>query len=604
MVSAVPASSRGSVGAPTPHEAIVFVQGRAGGLAIVAASPGHATRRLTRGMSATPSPDGTWMLVARSGGWYVMRANGASQRRLPVPAGLWATWSPNGKRISLHDLNQGRLLVIGRDASKPVAVAGDVSAAAWSPDSRELLYAFDPQTAGVYTVRVAGDSPAATVRNEGEWASQPDWSPNGRRLAYVFGRPGAGDVYVANADGSARLRLTATEADESDPAWSPDGKRIAFASARDGNWEIYVMNADGSGQRRLTFHRKTDQEPAWSPDGSRLAFHSSRFGQEEILIVNRNGSRPIRVTRDSNVNRQPDWSPDGSALVYGGRGLSVIRSDGTGFVRLTTQELDASPRWSPDGARVVFERDGRILTVDRRGGKPEATYYSGRAPAADPTWSPDGRVSFWIAHESDLARFDVRRKATIRVTRTPEDETEPAWSPRGRSILYRGAGRLVVRNLRLGTETTVARGEVGAFDWSSSGRFIAYDRGDDLFRVRPNGSRRRRIVATGGDVLWAWAPRDDRLAYAVTEDAWGRALVVVEASGAKRSIKPADLDGLSPPFWSPSGRKLAYAGIRHLRRDVIDFYVHAVGARSATRVFRVRRSSGEQRVQGWVRVRL
>jgi Tol biopolymer transport system component len=599
----VPAATHSSVRARAPVEAVVLVQGQRGGSEILAAAPGHAARRLTKGIDAVPSPDGTRMLVERGGVWYAMRADGTQQRRLPGPVAA-DPWSPNGRWVALHDRQHGTLSVIGRDGSTAVPVASGVSSAAWSRNSRQLAYAFDPQTAGVYTLHAAGAAPAATVLLEGQWASHPDWSPDGRRVAYVVGRSGAGDVYVANADGSAPVRLTTTDARESDPAWSPNGKQLAFASARDGNWEIYVMNDDGSAPRRVTSHPARDQAPAWSPDGSRLAFHSARFGNEEIFVVALDGSGTIRVTSDAAANRQSDWAPDGSALTYSASGdISVVGPDGTTLVRLTTQQLDNAPQWSPDGTRIAFERNGRILAVGRGGGQPQLVY-GGRAPAADPTWSPGGDVSFWIAHQSDLARFDVRAKTVHRVTQTPEDETEPALSPNGRNLAFRRAGRIAVRDLRSGTVTTVAEAEFGAFDWSPSGRFIGYDRDGDLFRVRPDGSQRRRIVATRGRVAWAWATRDDRLAYSVTDDGWGVALVVVHPGGAKRSIRPATLDGLSPPVWSPSSQKLAYAGIRHdVRQGVVDVYVNTARTRSSTRVVRVTRSLAWP-LRGWVRVGL
>ena len=63
-----------------------------------------------------------------------------------------------------------------------------------------------------------------------------------------------------------------------------------------------------------------------------------------------------------NLFATPAFSPDGERIVFAkgldaGREVYVIKVDGTGLVRLTTNETsDAHPSWSPDGSQIVFYR--------------------------------------------------------------------------------------------------------------------------------------------------------------------------------------------------------------------------------------------------------
>jgi len=59
------------------------------------------------------------------------------------------------------------------------------------------------------------------------------------------------------------------------------------------------------------------------------------------------------------------------------------------------------------------------------------------------TFSPDGRhIAFASdrAGNADIWRQDLARGAVVQLTQSPSDETEPDWSPDGRTIVFRSSG--------------------------------------------------------------------------------------------------------------------------------------------------------------------
>ena len=116
-----------------------------------------------------------------------------------------------------------------------------------------------------------------------------------------------------------------------------------------------IMNADGSGVSRLTNLGignvyRGQGFPRWSPDGTRIAFFSFFEGGGVYIVIVDGGS----VTRLTQSGGLASWSPDGIRLIFGGdndkpSGLYVINADGSGLIRLTTDDHanDYWPDWQP-----------------------------------------------------------------------------------------------------------------------------------------------------------------------------------------------------------------------------------------------------------------
>ena len=139
--------------------------------------------------------------------------------------------------------------------------------------------------------------------------------------------------------------------------------------------------------------------------------------------------------------------------------------------------------------------------------------------AMHPTWSPDG---VWIAYASDRGgSMDLWKKPTsggedVRLTDTPDSETEPAWSPDGRTLafvieselggiyLMPSDGGQAVRVTSFGSHPS----------WAPDGREIAFDWNGTIYVVNYAGGEPVQLVAgTSGTPYIEWSPDGSQIFY-------------------------------------------------------------------------------------------
>jgi TolB protein len=252
------------------------------------------------------------------------------------------------------------------------------SAAAWSPDSKSLVYSM----AGSLWRQDSGSEIAQQLTDGPGYDYQPDWSSDGRWVVYTTYYKDALELYALDLQSGETHQLTSGGAVNVEPRFSPDGKRIAFVSTSfNGRFHIFVGQfANGelsnvqrlSGENRSTLPRyyyspfDHEMNPTWSPDGSEIMFVSNRghiYGTGGFWRMKAEpGAEPREVHYEETTwKARPDFSPDGKRIVYSSyvgqawNQLWAMPSDGGDPFPISYGDYDnTNPRWSPDGKQIAF----------------------------------------------------------------------------------------------------------------------------------------------------------------------------------------------------------------------------------------------------------
>jgi TolB protein len=176
-------------------------------------------------------------------GTVVMDRDG-SDRRVIVPGGGRATWSPDGTRLAIS-LPAGGIGIVDLGTGTVTRLTDRSWGGwpAWSPDGSSIAFIRDGSLALVDV-----DTGDVTTLVPGDQSVEPDWSPDGSWIAFRT----SGDISIVRPDGSDLRNLTEglDDTSEEGPAWSPDGTQIAFVSDR-APAGVYVIDVDGGEWRRV-----------------------------------------------------------------------------------------------------------------------------------------------------------------------------------------------------------------------------------------------------------------------------------------------------------------------------------------------------------------
>ena len=285
---------------------------------------------------------------------------------------------------------------------------------------------------------LACSSPRADLERENESPQPGDGAKRADQLPIVFcsdrDDPGVGDLYLMSTDGAVVERLT----DGGNfwmPRWSPDGRRVAFRQDVAGLVaEVGVLSPDDQGLVLLT-----EGEPAhnfgssvnFAADGEAVAFVG--YGEPEaadtrwLFTVSIAGGQRKRLFPDHDLLQyEAAWSPDGRQLAHTeattegvDRDLFVGDAATTGARTNLTEGRVYAPNylaWSPDGSRIAFS--GYPLDAD---GNLEGLSQHGHGASV---------------FDEELFVIEVASRALTRLTDNDAEDSSPAWSPDGQSLLF------------------------------------------------------------------------------------------------------------------------------------------------------------------------
>ena len=352
-----------------------------------------------------------------------------------VPAGP-------GVKISPSPLAGGEVGYVRKDKADPGCgiyyasgkrgPKGDIRAASWSPDGKQV----------VFYKRLELNSPALMRA----FTANPEYELNltGKSIIPAFSPKG--DRFVSNSRPSPdmnRSRLMVTDVATGNqtaiyedkernvlaPQWSPHGDKILFSVGTfgaffqtfhqiflkagdrvNGGAQVAIIDADGKGFEELTSGEANSAFASFAPDGRRFVYRVFEKDGYGLRVMDLDTKAVTALTHD--YDNFPLWSPSGDLIMFArlvdeAYEIYTIRPDGTDLKRLTyTHGNDAHMTWSPDGELIAF-------ASSRMGFKDEGVYTDAPQPYGD--------------------LFVMRKDGTHveQLTDNQWEEGTPAWQPEG-----------------------------------------------------------------------------------------------------------------------------------------------------------------------------
>jgi dipeptidyl aminopeptidase/acylaminoacyl peptidase len=252
--------------------------------------------------------------------------------------------------------------------------------------------------------------------------------------------------------------------DVSEAQVSPDGKWVAYTvgstslKEEKSEAQVWMVPTAGGDPIPMTAKGSSASRPRWSPDGKSLAFLSARGeAKTQVWLLDRNGGDSQQLTEVRQGVQSYDWSPDGRKLVLliqdpSQEDLAAAKDEEQGVkpARSRTQ-----PPWVIDRLQTKRDYEGYLdrrrthLYVFNVPAKKLTQITGGDYDDSQPAWAPDGRFIVFVSNrdkEPD-ATFNTelwlvaadnpdQGKTMVRLTSNPGEDGEPEWSPDGKWITY------------------------------------------------------------------------------------------------------------------------------------------------------------------------
>ena len=140
---------------------------------------------------------------------------------------------------------------------------------------------------------------------------------------------------------------------------SPDGNRIVAT----GRGDIFSVPVKEGITRNLTASSNAhDREGSWSPDGKWIAYLSDASGEYEIYITKQDGSEPpVQLTTGADTYKFTiHWSPDSKKILWNDKMLRLqyvdIASKAVTLVEKSKIWEFGNADWSPDSRWITYTR--------------------------------------------------------------------------------------------------------------------------------------------------------------------------------------------------------------------------------------------------------
>jgi Tol biopolymer transport system component/imidazolonepropionase-like amidohydrolase len=427
---------------------------------------------------------------------------------------------------------------------------GTSMAAALSPDGRTIAIDL---LGTLWTLPAAGGV-ARPITDISMDARQPSWSPDGTHIAFQAYRTSTWQIWTIKSDGTDLRPVTSGPYDDREPSWSPDGGRIAFSSDRSGSYDVWMLTLATGDITQVTADPSNEFYPSWH-GSNEIAFVSDRREKPGVYAIaaaaGSNAAERLVAAAEGAVSA-PAFAPGGSSVAFnviGGAKSRLMVVDGaTGERNIADPDEDVfpfRPQWISQN-QLLYTADGRIKRRPAAGGAAHVIELAADVSFTRPFFTPKRRT------------LDLAGPQPVRGI------MHPAVSPDGSQVAFAAVGDLWTMPIggtprRLTDDASLETDPA----WSPDGKSLAYSSDRDGFmniwmRDMQSGADRQITRGSAAAMQGAWSPDGSRIAFSDPE---GQIQVVDVRSGAVTKVHD-HLNDAGRASWSPDGRALVVSSLK------------------------------------------
>lgn len=285
----------------------------------------------------------------------------------------------------------------------------------------------------------------------------------------------------------------------------PNAGQIAFSAVSNNRQNLFLVDVARDIQHTLGSGADDYHALSWSDDGMRFAFAETLTQTDRLWLTDFNSYDTNRLYPDAEnmagtINAAPVWSASNAQLAYVYHDAEL--GDITLLQSLVNDPLQTNTVMDfPEEATITGYTDSTIQWIEITRGEVrlQELDLSSNEKRTIRTWdfdfmrnwepvpSPDG-TQFIIsgftsrALDYELYLFDLNSDEVINLSnRRNHNDTNPAWSPDGKSFAYKslnGSVDLIIVQLLDGTHQQVVHSDADArisqLHWSPDGQALAF----------------------------------------------------------------------------------------------------------------------------------